>query len=48
VNLLAQLTDEQWQDAFRAGGYDRATAGRFIHRLTEKIAEGQSIGQVLD
>jgi hypothetical protein len=43
-NLLAQLTDEQWHDAFRAGGYDRPTADRFIHRLTEKIAQAQSVG----
>ena len=37
---LSALTDEQLQDAFRAGGYPRATADRFIRRLKQKIAEG--------
>jgi hypothetical protein len=40
---LARLTDEQWQDAFRAGGYDRRLADRFIRRLKEKIAEGLAL-----
>ena len=34
------LSDAQLQDAFRAGGYPRATADRFIRRLEQKIAEG--------
>ena len=42
--LLAQLTDAQWRDAFRAGGYDAAAAAPFIRRLREKIAEGLAIG----
>jgi hypothetical protein len=41
--LLARLTDAQWRDAFRAGGYDTAAAGKFIRRLREKIAEGLAI-----
>ena len=40
---LAALTDDQWQDAFRAGGYAKATADRFITRLKQKIAEGRAL-----
>lgn len=42
-NLLAQLTEGQWQDAFRAGGYEPGIASRFIRRLREKVAEGQAL-----
>ncbi|HET9194649.1 MAG TPA: hypothetical protein VFO21_17330 [Vicinamibacterales bacterium] len=41
--LLGRLTDAQWRDAFRAGGYDAAAARPFIQRLREKIAEGLAI-----
>jgi hypothetical protein len=44
ADLLGQLRDSQWQDAFRAGGYDEATATRFIRRLQEKIREGRILG----
>ena len=37
---LSALTDSQLQDAFRAAGYPKATADRFIRRLEQKIAEG--------
>ena len=37
---LSTLNDAQLQDAFRAGGYPRATADRFIATLKQKIAEG--------
>jgi hypothetical protein len=37
---LAALTDDQLQDAFRAAGYPKATADRFIRRLEQKIADG--------
>lgn len=37
---LAALSDEQLQDAFRAAGYPKAIADRFIRRLEQKIAEG--------
>jgi hypothetical protein len=40
---LSRLTDEQWQDAFRAGGYDQPLADRFIRRLKQKIAEGLAL-----
>ncbi len=40
---LGTLTDRQWQDAFRAGGFDDQTAARFIRRLKQKIAEGLAL-----
>lgn len=40
---LAKLTDQQWQDAFRAAGYGKPTADRFIRRLEQKIAEGLAL-----
>jgi hypothetical protein len=40
---LAALTDRQWQDAFRAGEFDKETAARFISRLKQKIAQGLAI-----
>jgi hypothetical protein len=40
---LQKLTDRQWQDAFRAGGYARETADRFIRRMKQKIAEGLAV-----
>jgi hypothetical protein len=40
---LAAFTDDQWQDAFRAGGYPQHTADRFIKRLEQKIAEGRAL-----
>ena len=40
---LSALSDAQLHDAFRAGGYPRATADRFISRLRHKIAEGAQL-----
>lgn len=41
--LLARLTERQWEDAFRAGGHDNATAARYINRLRAKIDEGRRL-----
>jgi len=41
---LAKLTDKQWLDAFRAGGYADRTAERYIRRMKIKIAEGLALG----
>jgi len=38
--LLARLSDRQWDDAFRAAGYDPATRERFIAKLKAKVAQG--------
>ena len=40
---LAALSDGQLQDAFRAAGYPKAIADRFIRRLEQKIAEGLTL-----
>jgi len=45
TELLSQLTDRQWTDAFRAGGYSPAVAERFIARLHQKIVEGQRVSR---
>jgi hypothetical protein len=42
--LLGRLSDRQWHDAFRAGGYDAAIAGRFIATIRGRIAQGRLIG----
>jgi len=44
-DLLARLTDGQWREAFRAGGYEPSLADRFIRRLRVKIWEGQALGR---
>lgn len=41
--LLGRLSDQQFADAFRAGGYDPAVANRFIAKLREKIEQGRSL-----
>jgi hypothetical protein len=40
---LDALTDKQWDDAFRAGGYAKPLADRFIRRMKQKIDEGLSL-----
>jgi hypothetical protein len=39
--LVGRLTEQQWQDAFRAGGYPADDARRFIHKLRGNIEEGR-------
>jgi len=41
--LLARLSDKQWADAFRAGGFAPDDANRFITKLKEKIDQGRSL-----
>lgn len=40
---LSALSDQQLDDAFRAGGYAKSLADRFIRRLKQKIAEGRAL-----
>jgi len=42
---LQRLTDKQWNDAFRAGGYNPEIANRYITRFKQKIAEGMAVGR---
>jgi hypothetical protein len=41
--LLSRLSDRQWNDAFRAGGYTPAVAGRFIRKLHANITRAQQV-----
>jgi hypothetical protein len=40
---LDKLTDRQWDDAFRAGGYAPEIGQRFIRRFKQKIQEGLAL-----
>jgi hypothetical protein len=40
---LGRLTDKQWQDTFRAAGFAKPIADRFIRRMKQKIAEGLAL-----
>jgi len=42
---LQRLTDTQWDDAFRAGGYAPDVGNRFIRRFKQKIEEGLALGR---
>lgn len=37
---LSKITDAQWRDIFRAGGYSPQEGDRFTAKIKEKIAEG--------
>ena len=37
---LSALTDTQWNDAFRAGGYTPDQTARYVAKIKEKIAQG--------
>jgi hypothetical protein len=39
AGLLGSLTDRQWQDAFRAGGYPDDLSARFIRKIKANIAQ---------
>ena len=41
--LLARLSDQQWRDAFRAGGYGEPMQERYIAKLKSKIGEGLAL-----
>jgi len=40
---VLRITETQWRDAFRAGGYDQATASRFVARIKQKAEEGLAL-----
>jgi len=44
--LIGGLSERQWQDAFRAGGYAPDLATRFIKILRGRIADAQRIGLI--
>jgi hypothetical protein len=40
---LAALSDRQWNDAFRAGGYTREQAARYVTKIRSKIDQGLTV-----
>jgi hypothetical protein len=44
---LGRLTDKQWKDALRAGGYEDPVAARYIARIQEKIRIGKGLPDTL-
>jgi hypothetical protein len=40
---LAHLTDTQWRDAFRAGGYSMEITARYVRKIKDKIREGLAL-----
>jgi hypothetical protein len=42
--LLARLTDRQWRDAFRAGGYTPEASDRFIRKICANVEEARRLG----
>lgn len=43
ARLLSRLSDVQWHDAFRAGGYTPDVSTRFIAKLKSKIEDGLAL-----
>jgi hypothetical protein len=43
AELLDQITDAQWQDAFRAADYSPDVRARYIRKIKAKIAEGLAV-----
>jgi hypothetical protein len=40
---LDRLSDAQWRDAFRAGGYDDEQTTWFVAKIKNKIDEGRRL-----
>ena len=43
VRLVSRLSEKQWRDAFRAGGYGPTASEMFITRIREKLAEARAL-----
>jgi hypothetical protein len=41
--LLARLSEDQWLDAFRAGGYTLDQSTRYVRKIQEKIAHARAL-----
>jgi hypothetical protein len=40
---MARVSDQQWEDAFRAAGYPRETQQRYVAKLKAKIRDGLAL-----
>jgi hypothetical protein len=45
--LLDRLSDAQWQDAFRAAGYDRILTERFVAKIEAKVTQGLALERTM-
>jgi len=43
ADLLGRLTETQWRDACRAGGYQPAVADRFIRKIKDNVAAARQL-----
>lgn len=43
TDLLGRLSEQQWRDAFRAGGYDPEITDRFTRAFEKKIEDGRNV-----
>ena len=43
--LMAQLSDAQWHDAFRAGGFSEDQRTRYVRKIKDKITQGLALPQ---
>jgi hypothetical protein len=41
--LMSKLTDAQWADAFRAGGFTDEQRARYVKKIKEKLAQGLAL-----
>jgi hypothetical protein len=41
--LFSRLSDRQWNDAFRAAGYQQELRDRYIKKIKEKVAQGAAL-----
>ena len=41
--LLSRLSETQWHDAFRAGGYTEEQSRRYVRKIQEKIAHARAL-----
>jgi hypothetical protein len=41
--LLSRLSAAQWNDAFRAGGYNLGQTARYVKKIKAKIAQGLTL-----
>jgi len=42
--LMSRISDQQWNEAFRAAGYDASSQQRYVAKLKAKINEGLALG----
>jgi hypothetical protein len=42
-DLLSRLSEQQWLDAFRAGGYTPDQSSRYVRKIQEKLSEARNL-----